>query len=162
MRATIWLSNCRARAGVRCSCSISSRVSIRIWRTGRAPSMKPFRPMPTNSSSRHRRKSIAKLRGFRRLFGATTSPPEPDLALFERVLARARDDVHGWGGRMAFAYLPSWNTVFRPTASLDRMREGVLDIARRLDLTDGRSPPRFRPGRRPAGPVLLSGLALQP
>ncbi|MDA0702012.1 MAG: hypothetical protein O3A96_02065 [Proteobacteria bacterium] len=83
---------------------------------------------------RRRLLGIAKLHGLRQLLGATTSPPEPDLALFERVLARARDDVHGWGGRMVFAYLPSWNTLFRPTASLDRMREDVLDIAHRLDL----------------------------
>lgn len=83
---------------------------------------------------RGRMMGVVKLRGLRRLFGATAYPPEPDLVLFERILARARDDVRGWGGRLVFVYLPSWNTLFRPTASLDRMREGVLDIAHRLDL----------------------------
>ena len=83
---------------------------------------------------RRRLLGIAKLRGLRRLFGATAPAPPPDLALFGRVLARARDDIRGWGGRMVFVYLPSWNTLFRPTDSLTRLRADVLDITRSLDL----------------------------
>lgn len=83
----------------------------------------------------HRRLlGIAKLRGLRRLFDATAPAPPPDIDLFERVLAAARDEIHGWGGRMVFVYLPSWNTVFRPTEALERMHAEVLGSARRLDL----------------------------
>jgi hypothetical protein len=70
-------------------------------------------------------------------------PPSPaerepaDLALFESILAQARDRTASWGGELVFVYLPgSWNfdqsLGWRPRD--DRVRNRVLELAEALGL----------------------------
>lgn len=55
----------------------------------------------------------------------------PDLALFERALARAQAEVKGWGGRLVFLYLADLHHLRGPDHPL---RAPVLDVVRRVGL----------------------------
>ncbi len=85
--------------------------------------------------------SLAKLRATA---GALLRPPPspaerepPDLALFERVLRRARDQAGSWGGEIVFVYLPgAWNFDAGPGFGSrdDGVRDAVLALAASLEL----------------------------
>jgi hypothetical protein len=87
---------------------------------------------------------FATLQKLRAAIGRLIRPPrspaerEPaDLALFESILARARDRTASWGGELVFVYLPgSWNfgrgVGWRPRD--DRVRDRVLALAAALGL----------------------------
>lgn len=88
---------------------------------------------------------FVRLMRLRNLLGVAVNPaarpPSPDLPLFQRVIHEARLTVEAWGGRLWFAYLPSWERYARRGQPLDDGREQVLAIAARdglptLDLSE--------------------------
>ncbi len=51
------------------------------------------------------------------------------LRQFDAALTRARDDVRGWGGRLVFVYLPSWEAFHAPWHDGAALKPAVLDVA---------------------------------
>jgi hypothetical protein len=66
-----------------------------------------------------------------------------DLALFSKILERARDQTASWGGKFFLLYLPS-ATVLAPGEPSQVLRDSVLAIGRHLDLTTIDLYPAFR------------------
>src|SRR5262249_47381239 len=62
--------------------------------------------------------------------GPLTPPPEDRLALFRRVIERARDAVAAWHGQLWFVYLPTWYRYTHPGPRQERDRARILQIAR--------------------------------
>lgn len=56
----------------------------------------------------------------------------PDFPLFERVLARAKSDIEGWGGQMYFLFLA--DRTGKGSVGHDRFRDPVLEIVKKLGL----------------------------
>lgn len=65
--------------------------------------------------------------------GRVQKPMEnPDFELFERILARAKSDVAGWGGQLHFLFLP--DRTGNGSTAHDRFRDPVLAIVEKLGL----------------------------
>jgi len=58
---------------------------------------------------------------------------EPNLALFETILRRSRDEVKAWGGTFVVAYLPAWKRYKHPD-SYHVYRKEVLNILKQNDI----------------------------
>ena len=58
-------------------------------------------------------------------------PEAPDFELYGRVLAKARDKVASWGGRMHFVYLPA-HTRYRSPDKVGPFKDELLASVRRL------------------------------
>lgn len=71
------------------------------------------------------------------------------LAAFERVLRTARDEVAGWGGRLVFVYLPSWEAFHARWNDGVVLKPEVVGIARSLGLEVVDAEPAFRDLDRP-------------
>ena len=75
------------------------------------------------------------LRGFNPIQGKQPTSADDccDLALFSEVLATARRDVEGWGGRLYFVYLPGWRRFNAPSelGVAERARDSVLATVER-------------------------------
>jgi PAS domain S-box-containing protein len=55
------------------------------------------------------------------------------MELFRRVLLSAKQEVHSWGGRLYFVYLPSWDSYDDPTRA-SPYRKSVLRIVESIQL----------------------------
>ena len=67
------------------------------------------------------------------------APPAPDLALFQVILAKARDRVASWGGKLHFIYLPDLPYLLGGSGPKEHpLRRRVLDAVRasRVPLLD--------------------------
>lgn len=63
------------------------------------------------------RKTLRLVRTRKLLSLPFETPPRQDastLALYRQTLQRARDLVHGWGGRLTFVFLPDWSRAHNP------------------------------------------------
>lgn len=58
---------------------------------------------------------------------------QPDLALFETVIQRMREEVEVWGGTFVMVYLPAWARYKNPD-SYHMYRGDVLDILRKNNI----------------------------
>ncbi len=80
--------------------------------------------------------SAARLEYLRTALGLTYGFKPDALDLFAQVLARARDVVEGWGGRLVFLYLPGEGRYVTWLAGQDAdgYRRAVLDRVRGLSI----------------------------
>ncbi len=81
-------------------------------------------------------RSAARLEYLRTALGLTYGFKPDALDLFTQVLARARDVVEGWGGRLVFLYLPGEGRYVTGLAGQDAdgYRRAVLDRVRGLGI----------------------------
>ncbi len=60
--------------------------------------------------------------------------PQPDVELFEKILAGARDEVSSWGGKLYVVYLPGWGTLRFKWRAARFARSTISDVTKRLGL----------------------------
>jgi lysophospholipase L1-like esterase len=63
--------------------------------------------------------------------GELPVPEAPDFELYGRILAKARDEVASWGGRMHFVYLPA-HTRYKSPDEVAPFKDDLLASVRRL------------------------------
>jgi len=75
------------------------------------------------------------LRTLRTTFSAAIRPPRPyDWEKFERVFARMKEEVEGWGGEIWFVHLPDWRTDASWTKAGARDYRQTLEAIRRVGI----------------------------
>lgn len=79
---------------------------------------------------------VLKLRAIRRTVPASITRPKRDsrVELLRAVLARARGDVEGWGGRFLVVYMPAYRRYGVRVGEPYPLRPAVLRTIRELDL----------------------------
>jgi hypothetical protein len=80
----------------------------------------------------HRLLDVARLRALRARIARARTPPAPtseDVAALRGVLVEVQRTAAGWGGAVAFVYLPSWSELFEPQPGQDELRRNVLALA---------------------------------
>jgi hypothetical protein len=94
-------------------------------------------PVPTKVPGSARRPglswaSVARLEYLRTALGMSYGYRTRDLRDFARVLARAKEEVNAWGGRLVFAYVPGEARYASATArwDADGYKQGVVSVVR--------------------------------